>query len=234
MSDEDNIFREVEEDMRRERLAALWDRYGIYVISAAVLIVVIVGGYNVNNWWQKESAAADGETYYQAVQLLQEEKPSEALDVFSQLAGDGGEGYESLSRLRMAAIHLEQGREQDALGLYDQVASSGADQMLRDFATLQAAALRLDDADLPEMRERLEGLNKDTNPWRYSAQELLALSAFRSGNTSESEKLFSQIIGDPSAPAEIRRRAEAMMALLVKAPEKVSSADINEQESRTQ
>ncbi|MGB0086627.1 MAG: hypothetical protein WBP94_14810, partial [Rhodomicrobiaceae bacterium] len=59
---------------------------------------------------------------------------------------------------------------------------------------------------------------------RYSAQELLGLAAFRSGNMAESEKVFSQLIGDPSAPAEIRRRAETILALLVKAPNKASAA----------
>jgi hypothetical protein len=48
---------------------------------------------------------------------------------------------------------------------------------------------------------------------------LLGLAAFRSGNKTESEKLFGQILRDPFAPAELRKRAQIMLALLVKAPE---------------
>lgn len=234
MSDEDNIFREVEEDMRRERLAAMWDKYGVFVIGAAAFFVVVVGGYNVNQWWQQKRAAEDGQAYYEASRLLDDKKNAEALNAFGKLADDGGSGYETLAHLKIAAIHAKEGRKSEAVALYDQVSRSGADKLLRDFASLQAAALRLDDADQAEMQQRLEGLNKDNNSWRYSAQELLALSAFRSGNVSESEKLFTQILGDPSAPAEIRRRAEAMLALMVKAPEKVSSAAVDETESQTQ
>ncbi len=129
---------------------------------------------------------------------------------------------------------MQDGHKNEAIALYDQVAKSGADEMLRDYAKLQAAALRVDEADPAEMQARLGGLNTDKNPWRYSARELLALSAFRSGNTGESEKLYNQIIGDLAAPAEIRRRAESMLALIVKAPKQVSSAAPGEAESRTQ
>jgi hypothetical protein len=60
------------------------------------------------------------------------------------------------------------------------------------------------------------------------------LAAFRSGDASESEKLFSQLLADPSAPAEIRRRAEAMLALLVKAPKQLTSVTAGDEDSRTQ
>jgi len=234
MSDEDNIFREVDEEMRREQLAALWDKYGIFVIVGAALIVLVVGGYSVNNWWQKEQAAENGQTYYQALQLLNQNKDAEALSAFGEIANSAGGGYETLSRLQMAALHAEQGRTSEAVAMYDRIAESGADQILRDYAALQGAALRIDEADQAEIEKRLDGLNTDTNPWRYSATELLALAAFRSGNTSESETLYNQILSDPSAPAQIRQRAEAMLALLVKAPKQVSSASTTDEESRTQ
>lgn len=224
MSD-DNIFREVEDDMRREQVAALWDRYGVYVLVGAALIVIIVAGYNIYSWWDDKRAAENGTAYYQASELAGENKSAEAGEAFAALANSGGRGYQTLANLERAALHAQGGRNSEAVALYEKVARGGGDAMLRDFATIQAAALRLDEADQAEMARRLGGLNTDTNPWRYSARELLGLSAFRSGNTAESEKLFTQILSDPSAPAEIRRRAETMLALLVKAPETAAATN---------
>jgi hypothetical protein len=232
MSDEDNIFREVEEDMRREQLAAMWDKYGVFVLIGAALIVAIVGGYNGYQWWSQKQAAQSGQAFYEASKLLDQNKPSDAFEAFRKLAESSGSGYRTLSRLKMAAVQADQGHKADAVALYDEIAQEGADPVLRDYAKLQAAALRLDEADRAEIEKRLEGLITDTNPWRYSARELLALAAFRSGDSSESEKLFSEILGDPSAPSAIRQRAEAMLSLLVKAPKQVSSAA--DRESRTQ
>ncbi len=231
---EDNIFREVDEEMRREQMAALWDNYGVYVLIGASLIVAIVAGYSVYNWWSEKRAAENGAAYYQASELVDDNKGAEAIAAFAKLARDGGLGYRTLANLEQAAIHAQEGRKSEAVALYETVSRSDADSMLRDFAKLQAAALRLDEAEPAEMTKRLGGLNADTNPWRYSARELLGLAAFRSGNTAESEKLFNQILGDPSAPAEIRRRAETMLALLVKAPIGVGAVPGAPKDSQTQ
>jgi hypothetical protein len=223
---EDNIFREVDEDLRREQMAALMDKYGVYLLIGAAVIISVVGGYNAYSWWATKRAAENGAAYYQATLLVDEKKTPEALEAFSKFAGRTSGGYRTLAELDVAAIHAQAGRKADAVTAYDRVAQSGADAMLRDYARIQAATLRLDDADRAEMVKRLEGLNTDTNAWRYSARELLGLAAFRSGNTGESEKIFSQILGDAGAPAEIRRRAEALLALLVKTPRAANSAPL--------
>lgn len=221
---EDNIFREVDEDLRREQMTALMDKYGVYVLIGAAIIIVGVGGFNIYSWWTAKRAAENGAAYYQATQLIDQKKNPEALEAFSKFAGQASGGYHTLAELDVAALHAQQGRKADAVAMYDRVAQSGADATLRDYARIQAATLRLDDADRAEIMGRLAGLNTDNNAWRYSARELLGLAAFRSGDTGESEKIFSQILSDSGAPAEIRRRAEAMLALLVKAPKATDSA----------
>jgi hypothetical protein len=221
---EDNIFREVDEDLRREQMTALLDKYGVYMLIGGAVIVAIVGGYNGYSWWAAKRAAENGAAYYQASQLVEAKKNPEALKAFSTIAAERSGGYRTLAELEVAAIHAQEGRKADAVAMYDRIAQSGADATLRDFARLQAATLRLDEADRAEMVRRLEGLNTDNNAWRYSARELLGLAAFRSGNAGESEKIFSQILGDAGAPAEIRKRAEAMLALLVKTPKPMDSA----------
>ena len=223
MSD-DNIFREVDDDLRREQWTALMDKYGLYALIGAAIIIVVVGGFNVYSWWVVKRAGENGAAYYQASQLIDEKKNPEALEAFSKFAGQASGGYHTLAELEVAALHAQQGRKADAVAIYDRVGQSGGDATLRDYARIQAATLRLDEADRAEIVRRLEGLNTDNNPWRYSARELLGLAAFRSGNSGESEKMFSQILIDFGAPAEIRRRAEAMLALLVKTPQATNSA----------
>jgi hypothetical protein len=167
MSDDDNIFREVDQDMRREQIAAMWDKYGIFVLIGAGFIVAIVGGYNAYQWWTEKRAAESGQAYYAASQLINQKKAPEALAAFNELAQASGSGYRTLSQLQIAAIHADEGRKAEAVALYEQIAKGGADTILRDFASLQAAALRLDEADRAEMQKPLDGHKTDTKPWRY-------------------------------------------------------------------
>ena len=217
MSDSDHIFREVEEDLRREQFARLWDKYGIYVLIAGAVVILLVGAFNGYRWYQNKLATENGSAFFQATQEVEDQKYGEAADALAKLAKDAPGGYRVLAKLQLAAVHVKQGRKADAVALYDEVAGDSAtDGILRDFARVQAAALRLDEADPAEMARRLDKLDADGNPWRYSARELLALSAYRSGNMAESEKLLTRILSDPFAPAEMRRRAESLLALLVK------------------
>jgi hypothetical protein len=218
MSDSDNIFREVEEDMRREQLARMWDKYGVFVLGAAVAVILVVGAFSGYAWWQAKQASENGAAFFQARQQVEEQKYKEAGEALAKLSKDAPRGYRALATLETATVHVKEGRKADAVAAYDSVvADSGADPVLKDFARIQGAALRVDEAEPAEIAKRLGTLDADNNPWRYSARELLALSAYRSGNSAESEKLFTRILSDPLAPAEMRKRAESMLALIVKA-----------------
>ena len=74
-----DIFREVDEDLRREQYKRLWDRFGGYVIGLAVLIVVAVGGYKAWEWWENSRAAASGDRFLAALMLSEEGKHEEAI-----------------------------------------------------------------------------------------------------------------------------------------------------------
>jgi hypothetical protein len=217
MSDSDNIFREVEEDLRREQLARLWDRYGVYILGVATAIILFVGAFKGYEWHQARQAAENGAAFVAAADLSEDKKYPEALEALAKLGKDGPAAYRVLARLELAGVHVKEGRKADAVAVFDEVAKDpAADGILKDYAKVQGAALRLDEAEPAEITRRLDKLDADDNPWRYSARELLALSAYRSGNAAESEKLFNRILSDPFAPAEMRRRAESMLALLVK------------------
>jgi hypothetical protein len=226
MSEQD-IFREVDEDLRREEIAKLWDKYGVLALIGAACIILAVGAYKGYGWWENKRATETGTAFHQAIELAGANKNADALTALGALAKTAPGGYRILASLEAAAVHVKEGRKGEAISLYETVAAGPGDATLKDFARLQAAALRLDDADAKEIASRLEGLNADNNPWRYSARELLGLAAFRSNNLVESEKLFGQILSDPFAPAELRKRAQIMLALLVKvtAPGKTGDKD---------
>ncbi|MGB7021418.1 MAG: tetratricopeptide repeat protein, partial [Xanthobacteraceae bacterium] len=66
-----DIFNEVDEEVRREQLNKLWERYGIYLVALCVLIVAGVGAWRGYEWWQSQQAAKSGAAFEQAVALAQ-------------------------------------------------------------------------------------------------------------------------------------------------------------------
>jgi len=213
MSDGD-IFREVEADMRREQLARYWNKYGIYAIATALVIVLGVGGYQGWTWWQNSRAAADGAAFVEASALQQNGQPEAAAERFSTLAGSGMQSYSALAELRIAAISAAKGDTQAAVQAYDKVADNTNDAMLRGFARIQAATLLVDSASLADLEQRLAGMRDDTNPWRHSARELLALSAYKTDDETRAQTLYEEILSDLETPAPMRQRAQMMLSLI--------------------
>ena len=216
--EDDGLIREVEEELRREQYEKLWKQYGTYILIAAAAIVIAVGGYNYWQYARLKAAEDNGAQFTKAVELFQEGKKADAEKAMQKLASDGSGGYQALARLKLAGDLATAGKTAEAVAAFDKIAGdTSSDELLRQVAQLRAAMLRLDTADWTEMKNRLNDLVADTNPWRFSARELRGLAAFKASKLAEARKEFSALLADQAVPAGIRRRANMMMALLTKA-----------------
>lgn len=210
MSEEDNLFREVEADLRSERYAELWDRYGIFAIGAGLAIILGVAGTKGYGAWQQSKIDKAGETFIESARTLEEKSDEKAEKALQTLASEGPAGYQVLARLRLAGAAIKAKKPDEAVKLYDEIAESGAEPLLKDFARLQAATLRLDKADWTEIENRLNKLTKSDNPWRHSAREMLAVAAIKADKTEVAEKALLLALGDRGTPVTMRQRLEVL------------------------
>ena len=223
MSDRD-FFREVDEAVRQDRYKQLWDQYGIYAIGAAAAVVLAVAGHEAWTYWQDKQAQEAGAKFPQSLSLEDGPEAATAREMLAAMAEKGPEGYRMLARFQLAAAEAKAGELDKAVAAYDALAKDpSVDSILRDSAQLQAAALRLDKADYSEMEQRLKGLIESSSAWRFSARELLGLSAYRLNDMREAERQFSALLSDQGTPPNLRERADMMLALIVGTPQALSS-----------
>jgi hypothetical protein len=209
-----DIFQEVDEEVRREQFQKLWERYQVYIIGAAVLIVLAVGGWRLNDWWETKKAAEAGSAFEAAITLSQEGKHAEAEAAFSKIAEDSTTTYRTLSLLR-AAAELAQTDPKGAVAAYDKIAAnSSVVQDMRDLAALRAGVLLIDSGTFADARQRLEPLAAADHTFRHTARELLALAAWRAGDTASAKRWIETIDGDAATPPDERSRMEMLGALM--------------------
>ena len=181
-------------------------------------------GYKGWTYWQQKRAHDAGAKFTQALSMEDGADAAKSREMLTALAEKGPEGYRVLARFQLAAAEAKAGETDKAVADYDALATdSSVDPILQGHATLQAAALRLDKADYAEMEQRLKGLIAPDSAWRFSARELLGLSAYRLNNMSEAEKQFSELVGDQGTPPNLRERADMMLALIVGSPQALST-----------
>ncbi len=211
MSD-DSLFREVDEEIRQEQFKKLWARFGRAIIGLCILVIVGVAGYQGWRYWEHKQSNEAGDAFFAAAELASAGKTDEALKQFSTISRPG---FAELARLREAAALGQQGKTGDAVKIYDALAADAAiDSSLRDLARIRAAVILADTASLSELETRLKPFDVDGNPWRNIAREITAATAFRLKDYATADRLVQDILGDPSAPANLRQRAQMMAALL--------------------
>jgi hypothetical protein len=208
------LFDEVDEDVRRDQLKKLWDRYSIYIVAGALLIIAAVGGWRGYQYLEAKKAAEAGAAFDRAVELSDQNKHAEAEAAFADLAAKGPSGYRMLARLRTAA-EIANRDPQAAAKMYDDIsADRSVPASEQELAKVRAAGLLLETATYPSMLQRLEAATKPTATFRHTARELLALSAWRTNDTAAARQWLDTIANDGETPPSLRSRAEALQALL--------------------
>jgi hypothetical protein len=208
-----DIFREVEEEVRREQLRKLWERYGFVLIGVCVLIVAAAGGWRAYEWWQAKKAAEAGAAFQAAITLSIEGKNKEAEEAFAKLAISGTPSYRILAKFREAA-EVARHDPKAAVALYDQLtADSSVDPVLKDLAMLRAGMILVDAAPYSELVQRLEPLSAADRTFRHTARATLALAAWRAKDSTAMKRWTDMILADAETPAGTRGQIQMLLAL---------------------
>ncbi|HXO91345.1 MAG TPA: tetratricopeptide repeat protein [Stellaceae bacterium] len=209
-----DIFREIDEELRRDNLHKLWSRYGRYVIAAAVLVLVVAGAIVAWRDHQLSERRAQSTRYASALALARDGKEADAVKVFETIAQEGG-GYAVLASFEEGAWLAKSGDRKAAIAIYDRIAGARElDSRLRELAVLLSVMQGMAESDPHSTIERLASLTASGNSWRPTALELTAIARFSSGDRSGALDLYKSLADDPTAPSGLRARAAEMAAAL--------------------
>lgn len=207
MSDSDFI-REVDEDLRDEQLKNMWDRFGPFVIGAALLIVLATAANNGWNYWKTSQAAKSGDAFIAAIDKSESGATEEAIAALETLKAEGSGGYPVLARMRLAAEAAKLGRVDDAIGQFLAIAGDASiDTNIQDLARIRAAGLQLDQGQLDQVITELSSM-MDQASFRHSARELVLLAHMEKSEFDKARPIAERIANDAETPAQLRQRAE--------------------------
>jgi hypothetical protein len=208
------LFDEVDEEVRREQLQKLWQKYSIHVIAAALLVIAAVGGWRGYQYLEGKKAAEAGGAFNKAVELSEQGKHTEAEAAFNDLVAKAPAGYRMMARFRAAAEVANKDPQAAAKMFDDLAADNSIGPELQALARIRAAGQLVDTASYADMLRRLEPDAAVGQTFRHAARELLALSAFRVNDSTATRKWLDEIELDAETPPSMRSRAEALQALL--------------------
>ena len=212
-----DIFDEVDEELREERMQEFLKKYGGLLFGGCLLVVAAAGGWKAWGWYQ-EKRDTDAAAMYLAAASRTEAAgvagPNRAVAIaaFQAVAANAPDGYRVLALLREAALRADSGDLPGALALWDRVsADSSADPLFRDLASLTWCLYEADKSDPGLLEGRLKPLAAPGNAWRSLAAEQLALLELRQGHTDAARTQLKKLAEDTTAPQGVRGRASALL-----------------------
>jgi hypothetical protein len=208
-----DIFREVDEEVRRDQAVEFWSKYQIPIIAVVVLIVLATAGWRFYEWRRTEAAQAASARLEEALQLDSKgDKAAEA--ALSSLAADAPAGYRTLARLASAAT-LSKTDPVAATAAYDALsADASIGSAFQQAAKLRAAMLRLDAGEVDNARGALTELAAPTGAFRHTAQELLGILALQAHDIDAAGRWLDMIVTDRDAPQGAHRDSEILLGLV--------------------
>lgn len=209
-----DFFREVDEEVRRDRILGLWKKYRYAIIGAAIVAVAGTAAFRVYETARIDKANAAGARYESALALAREGKSAEGLAGFEALAKNGPKGYADLALLR-AADEIAARDPKAGIAAYDAlIADRDYTKNFQDVAHLRAAWLRLDRDDPKEFEQKHAPLAGPTFTYRNSIRELLGLAALKRKDYDAAGRWFEAVSADVQAPGALRQRADAFLGIV--------------------
>ncbi len=209
-----DIFREIDEELRRDNLLKLWSRYGRYIVALAVVALMLAGGVVAWRDHQRSERLEQSARYAGALGLARAGKTADAAIVFAAIAREGG-GYAVLASFEDAALLAKLSDRKGAVAAYDRIAANSAvNSAFRDLAILDRVMATPPAADPKAAITRLAPLTAPGNPWRPTAIELTAAARLELGERKRALALYKNLADDPATPRNLRARAAEMVAAL--------------------
>lgn len=211
---EESLFREVDEEVRRDEIENIWKKYGSWIMALCLGVILAVGGLKAWQFWQKQQAQAGGAAYFAAVKLEADGKTREAEKAFTAL-NDSHAGYAIFGQFKQAAALAKAGNNKQAVAAYDKIAANKDVQLtLKQLARIKAAYLMADTASVSEIQTRLTAFDNTSSPWRNPTRELIAVAAYRAGDYALADRKLNEILSDLQATNGAKQRARIFLSVL--------------------
>lgn len=212
-SENEGFAREVDEELRVDRLQAWWQRWRWAIIGAALALVLGTAASVGWDAWRHEVRLADARAFDAALQAHGEAGPT--ADALATMAEDAGTGYAAVARLTAAQLYEGAGRPEAAREMLAAVArDGGVPERYRELARVVEIAAAFETMAPDQVIAELQPHIATGAPFRHTARELVAAAQLAAGDRAAAMATLEELVADAETPQAMRGRARELVAAL--------------------
>lgn len=210
-----DIFQEVEEDIRSDKVRSIWKKYRVYIILLLLLIVCSVGIKSFWDYYKLKNLETRSENYFKAIDLINQDGGIggiQALTTFSEQNGENENYLTMISNFTEAALRRNNNDLKNSLEIYSVIINGDIDITYKDYAKIQSAEVLM---ELKNYKEAKVFLSEVTGSlFSNIAKEYTGYIELYEGNTSKAKDIFQEVVDDASVQNTIKDRIKEILVTL--------------------
>ena len=206
-----DILRQVDEDLRKDKLLSIWRSYRFYIIGFILFILISLASYQYYLSSEQSKNEAVVEKY---VNALNEKNINSSINKLIDLDKSGNSYVKGLAKLKRAELYFINKEKDLALELLESISNDKSlDKILRDLALYKYLMVQLDVLDKDLYIQIIDLKDLEESGFKYHFKELKALKLLIEGDRNNSLQIFESIISAEDSPIDIIIRAEKFIKI---------------------
>lgn len=202
-----DIFIEVDEALKQEKLEKIWHRYGGFFIGFLSVIILGTAANAGYKSWEMSKNATQTDLLFAVTT-----KAGYTADDLLTLSPDLQAGLRSITSIEAAGLYLENGENEKALQTYKTIeADQNTDPAIAQLAYYMISSLSKDLSAKDKIAKLDIIISNQENPWRYNAMlDSAVLHANAVQNFARARQHLSAILISDAAPKTLKQKAQSL------------------------
>ena len=204
-----NIFREVDEDIRKERYINLFRKYGVYAIAIIVIIVGTLAGIQFYSGYQ----VSKNEILFAEYINIIENNSDDTLEKLSDSGNTSNLFLNGMYLLKRSDLLVASGQiDQATLLLSEAIENNTLNKIHNDVAIYKLLMINIETLSIEEIKSYQNKLISEVDAF-YLTEELIAIKFLIEGQKEDAIKKFSELSTNNSVPIEIKNRSAVFIKI---------------------
>ena len=206
-----DILRQVDEDLRKDRLLKIWSSYRIYIVSFILIILISLSGYQ---YYLSSTQLKNEAIVEQYINSINSMDVNTSIEQLLELNESDNSFIKGLAKLKRAELYFSTEDKEQAIKLLESISiDESLDQIIRDMALYKYLMIQLDTLDKDVYFEIIDSQDLNASKFKYLFKELKALKYLIEGDRINSLEIFESIISDENSPINLKTRSEKFIKI---------------------
>ncbi len=207
-----DILRQVDEDLRKDRLLKIWRSYRIYIVGSILILLISLAGYQ---YYLSSSQSKNEIIVEQYINAINSMDTNTSIEQLLELNEADNLFIKGLAKLKRAELYFVTENKELTIELLESISiDESLNQIIRDLALYKYLMIQLDTLDKESYFEIIDSQNLNVSKFNFLFKELKALKYLVEGDRINSLEIFESIILDENSPVDLKIRSEKFIKII--------------------